>query len=50
MAVQSSWDKYFERKQHPTGMAVDHEIATVDNDELFFCIRKSLHLRRLLAG
>lgn len=48
MGAQSSWDRYFERKQHPTGMAVDHEIATVDNDELFFWIRDNLEYDQLI--
>jgi len=48
LAVQTSWDKYFERKQHPTGKAVDHEIATVDNDELFFWIRDNLEYDQLI--
>lgn len=43
-----SWTEYFDRKQHPTGKAVDIEIAGVDNDTLFFWIRDNLGFDQLI--
>jgi len=48
LAVKASWDEYFANKQHPTGGAVDHEIASVDNDALFFWIKKNLDYDQLI--
>jgi len=48
LAVKAAWDEYFTRKQHPTGGAVDHEIASVDNDALFFWIKKNLDYDQLI--
>ena len=48
MIVQKSWDKYFVRKSHPNGQAVDAEIAGVDNDVLFFWIRDNLEFDQLI--
>jgi hypothetical protein len=48
MGAQSSWEKYFERKQHPKGQAVDVEYPGVDNDELFYWIRDNLAFDQLI--
>ncbi len=48
MGAQTSWDRYFERKSHPRGQAVDAEIAGVDNDVLFFWIRDNLEFDQLI--
>lgn len=48
MKCQDAWDQYFAKKQHPTGGAVDHEIASVDNDALFFWIKKNLDYDQLI--
>jgi len=48
MGAQTSWDRYFERKSHPKGMAVDIEIAGISNDVLFDWIKEHLEFDQLI--
>lgn len=45
---QESWDAYFSRKQHPTGMAADIEIPSISNDSLFEWIKENLTFDQLI--
>lgn len=42
------WQRYFARKQHPTGMAADIEIPGIDNDVLFEWIKINLKYDQLI--
>jgi hypothetical protein len=48
MGAQTSWERYFERKQHPKGQAVDVEYPGIDNDELYYWIRDNLAFDQLI--
>ena len=42
------WREYYERKQHPKGMAVDFELAGLSNQALFDWCRDNLQFDQLI--
>jgi hypothetical protein len=42
------WNEYFQRKQHPKGQAVDFELPTVANPDLFDWCRDNLQYDQLI--
>lgn len=46
--TNGTWRSYFERKQHPTGMAADIEVPGMSNDDLFEWIKKNLTYDQLI--
>lgn len=45
---RSSWDKYFARKSHPLGQAVDIEFTTISNDDLYNHIKTNYDYDQLI--
>lgn len=43
-----AWHRYFERKSHPKGEAVDIEVPGLPNDELFDWIKENLAFDQLI--
>lgn len=47
-STNGTWRQYFERKQHPTGMAADIEIPGISNDDLFKFIKTRFTFDQLI--
>lgn len=43
-----TWDEYFKRKSHPQGSAIDIEVSTMSNNELFNLIKKDFEFDQLI--
>lgn len=46
--TEKTWQKYFKRKSHPKGQAVDIEVSVMSNDDLFEHIRKHYQFDQLI--
>jgi len=44
----SSWAEYFKRKSHPKGSAIDIEVSSMSNDDLFDLIKKDFEFDQLI--
>lgn len=43
-----SWAEYFERKSHPKGSAIDIEVSSMSNDDLFELVKKEYEFDQLI--
>jgi len=43
-----TWDEYFKRKSHPKGSAIDVEVSSMSNDDLFKLVKKEFEFDQLI--